>query len=343
MSINGQAQEAEDFTTVTGVYVYATAGSQAFRSGYQRGALYQTTSDANAMIYKAMPSAKTTQCFTARMGGQGNGWGGATSPLFVVTDGGTPILGVWSTVTTGYLKIRKYNGSTWDDLATGAKPTTGSPIRLDMYVENYGASGRVRVWLREVAGVAPAVLWLDTGTVDISTTGHTSFDGIIASIVNPGSVSSPTDLNSTAAELIFADEPTMRLNLATIYPNAAGDTNTWDSGTYASVDELAADTGDFTESGTAGQLFLANVTDLPSTAETPQNVQVTVLAAKGTSGPTKIALAIKTHSTVYYSGEFSLTEAYAPYSFIWSVNPNTSAAWTRAEITALQIGYESRT
>jgi len=68
---------------------------------------------------------------------------------------------------------------------------------------------------------------------------------------------------------------------------------------------------------------------------------VTVLAALGTSGPTKIKLAVKTHGTVYYSGDFSLDVAYKGYSYLWLLNPNTSANWTTAEITALQIGYES--
>lgn len=334
MSINGQAAELEDFTTVNGVFQYTTNTSWGYRSGYQRGTLYQYSGGASAELYKALGFAKTTQCIGVRCG-DGTQWAGASVRLLAFADGAQPLLAVFTTITTGELKLCRWNGSSWDTLDTGAAPAA-SPFRLDMYVENYGASGRVRVWLQYTLGYAPAQLWLDSGTMDITTPGSTDFDGFYFV------PRKPAEGNGSFSEVVFADEPTMRLNLATIYPNAAGDTNTWDSGTYASVDEMAADTGDFTESGTAGQLLLANVTDLPATAETPQNVQVTVLAAKGTTGPTKIALAIKTHGTVYYSGEFSLTEAYAAYSYIWNVNPNTSAAWTRAEITALQIGYESR-
>ena len=335
MALNGQCAELEDFTAVTGVFQYTTNTSWGYRSGYQRGTPYQFGAGASSEIYKALPAAKTTQCIGVRCG-DGTRWSTATTRLLSIASGTVPLIAVFTTATTGELKLCRWNLSTWDVLDTGAVPSA-SPFRLDMYVENYGATGRVRVWLTYTLGYAPAVLWLDSGVVDITTSGYANFDGIY---LVPRA---PAAGDGSFSELVFADEPTHRMNLVTIYPDAAGDVNQW-VGAYTDVDELEASTADFTESGTAGQLFLCNVTDLPvGTGYTPLGVQVTALAAKGTSGPTKIKLAIKTHGTVYYSGDFTLDVAYKGYSYLWTTNPSTGIGWTTAEITALQIGYESVT
>lgn len=336
MAITVVGAEAEDFT-VTGVWAYGDSGNTPYRSGYQRGSLYQTTAGVGSKLAcKQLASAKTTHSFSARFGG--GIWTNASEPIFIVTDGGASLFGVWTTVTSGYFKLLRWNGASWDTLATGAKPSN-APIRLDMYVENYGATGRIRVWLTYTGGVAPATLWLDSGTVDIATPGSVNFNGAYCGTYDTSGAF--TDDRRSAAEFVGADEPTHRMSLVTCYPNAAGDVNQW-TGAYTDVDELIASQSDYTETGSAGQLFLANITDLPSAVTlTPLGVQVTILAAKGATGPTSIKIAIKTHGTVYYSGTIALDIAYAGYSYLWTVNPSTGITWTQAEITALQIGYES--
>jgi len=47
---------------------------------------------------------------------------------------------------------------------------------------------------------------------------------------------------------------------------------------------------------------------------------------------------IKTHSTIYSHAVDNVTVGWETHSHTWSTNPNTSAAWTWAEIDALQIG-----
>lgn len=345
MAINAVVAELEDATTMVGNWIMvgsSLTSTEPYKTGYQRGTMAQSTAGAGSHFTKALPSAKTTQCITGGFGSSGAStyWNANSDVFFGVQSSGTTILGVATTTTTGLLKLLRWNGATWDTLATGARPVN-SAIRLDMFIEDFGASGRVRVWLSYFNGTAPAVLWLDTGAgVDLATgTGATDFDGIYACGTDP--VTSGNVAANRISQIIAADEPTLRLPLVTCYPNAAGDVNQW-TGAYTAVDEMNADIGDFTETGSAGQLFLANITDLPSgNTLTPLGVGVTILAAKGATGPTSIKIAIKTHGTVYYGTTYALTLAYAGYSYLWTVNPSTGIAWTQAEITALQIGYES--
>ena len=48
--------------------------------------------------------------------------------------------------------------------------------------------------------------------------------------------------------------------------------------------------------------------------------------------------AVKISSTVYASGEQNLTSSTALYSYAWTTNPATSAAWSWTEIDALLAG-----
>jgi hypothetical protein len=52
---------------------------------------------------------------------------------------------------------------------------------------------------------------------------------------------------------------------------------------------------------------------------------------------------VRTHNTNYQSSDFSLTTSYSSYSTTYVTNPNTGAAWTWAEIDALECGVSLRT
>jgi hypothetical protein len=342
MAILNQGTELEDATGLIGPWAYNTTGG-APRTGFGRGSMNVNATDASSVQPYPFGSTKTTVGAAASFyyaGSSSSPWIQNSLPFFFFTSGGTNVLALQTTVTTAVIKLVKWNGASFDVLATGAAPATNTAIRFDVYVENYGAGDtteRCRVWLRYPLSAAPAVLWIDYQG-DLTSPGITSLDGALLTPVAATAAST-----AGLSEIVIADEPTLRMAVPPIYPNGAGDTNTWDHGAYTDVDELAASTTDYMESGTTGQLFLCNVTDLPTGSFTPLALKVTILAALGSTGPTKIKIAIKTHSTVYYSGEFTLDAVYLPYSFTWLVNPFTTAIWTQAEITALQIGYESVT
>lgn len=59
-------------------------------------------------------------------------------------------------------------------------------------------------------------------------------------------------------------------------------------------------------------------------------------------GSTSANNAIKTHSVLYLGTTWVPGTSYALFSDVWTTNPNTLAAWTIAEIDALQVGCKLR-
>jgi hypothetical protein len=163
----------------------------------------------------------------------------------------------------------------------------------------------------------------------------------IASVTLPGSSLAFDQYHS---ELIVADVNTIGWRVGTLYATAAGTTNTFTSGDYTSIDEIVYSTADFLSSATADQIFLANCNDLSPGSFTIKAVGVGALARNDAAGgPQNLQLAIRTNATNYFSATKTLGVGYSANINIWETNPNTAAAWTSADIAALQIGVKSIT
>lgn len=88
---------------------------------------------------------------------------------------------------------------------------------------------------------------------------------------------------------------------------------------------------------------LSQFTDIVSPAGTINSVTVWIKArALVTPSQTGARTAIKTHDTVYYGDEETLSTSYGNYYTTYTTNPSTGAAWTWAEISALQGGVSLR-
>ena len=134
----------------------------------------------------------------------------------------------------------------------------------------------------------------------------------------------------------------------TLRPNAAGDSTnitnqTPGSGShYDKVDDTGSGDGDTTtvweSDGTNRDLY-----NIPDTATTGPINNIKVYARlKGISNyqtPTG-KIVVKIGGTEYASGAINPTASYVLYSNTWTDNPNTSSAWTWANIDSLQIGME---
>lgn len=339
MAINAQANEVEDYTSTTGGDWRYTADGTIIPTATVRAAPYLYAGDTDDFLLRSLPSAVTTQCITAWTGAPV--WTRGTITFFGFTSGGTPVLGLQTTVTTGIVNLVSWNGASWDVLAAGSKPADSTSARFDIFLENYGAGDateRVRVWVRYPMGAAPPFLMIDFSG-DCTSPAVTDVDGTFQTSVVP--VTGTSAPERAVSQLIVADEPTLRLGLVTLYPNAAGD-EIWEAGTYADIDAATPSLSTFIETATAGDKFLCNITPLPaSTTITPLTVQVAILAALGATGPTKIKLGIKTGGTEYWGADISLTIVPAMYQLLLTQNPVTAAAWTTSEINALQIGVQA--
>ena len=136
----------------------------------------------------------------------------------------------------------------------------------------------------------------------------------------------------------------------TLRPNAAGD-ETSIQGQYPSstfhwdkVDEAVADdnTTHVYEGGAGAQsgVYVRDLYALPAHSGTGviNSIKVYYRCHLYSVGPVWAKASILTHSTNYDEGEEELPLAWTTYSYQWNTNPNTSNAWTWAEIDALEIG-----
>lgn len=111
---------------------------------------------------------------------------------------------------------------------------------------------------------------------------------------------------------------------------------------WSQVSEVAFD-GDATynSSSTVGQQDIFNIGALPGTANTFLGVQVTVAARKDDAGARQINVVLKSGATTSTGTARNMTDTtYVYWSELFSVDPNTSASWTAANINASQPGYK---
>lgn len=124
-----------------------------------------------------------------------------------------------------------------------------------------------------------------------------------------------------------------------IFPNAAGDTTQWTplSGTnFSNVNETAenADTS-YVSDATVGDYDFYKYGALSSTPVNIYGVQVNLVARKDDAGTRQVVPAIRMASTNYDGATtITLSTSYNFYSQIWETNPNTSAAWTAANLAS---------
>ena len=97
------------------------------------------------------------------------------------------------------------------------------------------------------------------------------------------------------------------------------------------------------ESATDGHIDLLNLEACGLSSVAIRGVDVKWTARKTIANGDKQRAKIKTGGTVYDGAtDKVLTTSYKTYAESWRTNPNTSIAWTIADIDALQVGYENR-
>lgn len=128
-----------------------------------------------------------------------------------------------------------------------------------------------------------------------------------------------------------------------IYPTGAGATTAWTPSAGANWDAVneAPPTGDtdYVSSATAGQTDTYAYGDLSvATSGTVKAVQATALARKDDAGSRSLALVARPGSTDRVGATQAVADTYAAYAQVWDVNPDTSAAWTVAQVNASSFG-----
>jgi hypothetical protein len=140
---------------------------------------------------------------------------------------------------------------------------------------------------------------------------------------------------------------TKELTVRTLTPSAAGDVTQWSvsgaSAVWQAINE-ATSNGDtnYAFTGTTGQRFLVNLTDLPSAKTGYLGVLVKNIMRRDDTVTWQPRAIVKVGGTEYSSATDTVTNSsYAGYSQIWETSPATGTPWTASEINALQSGVSS--
>jgi hypothetical protein len=234
----------------------------------------------------------------------------------------------------GVIFLRKRNAAgTYTTLATsGIAMMASALVKLDMQVA-YGTSGNIKVYL-------DGTLIIDY-TGDVTTDGATTLSGFVL-----GSEGPAAGITSYWSEVIVSSVDTRSLALVTLPPLANGNAFTFTTGTTTNLSEVTLDDATLATSATAGQIAQSTITSSGVTGN-PQIVAVAVnaRAQKGTTGPSKADLGVRTASTDYWSPDIALPVTLDRISNVWETNPNTSAPWLYTDLTnaGFNIGMKSVT
>lgn len=333
MTILFIGSEIEDFVTIGAVTMNSSGASDIRNRGvlWSRGYIECAAANALANYIKAPFAAQSTVWVTARVFPQSIFT--ANHLLFCLANGSTNRirLRMSASTTTSTVVLEKFDGSSATTLATSTNTLAGGTLyKMDVYC-NYAVSGNIKVYFNQN-------LYIDY-TGDVTTSGVTTLDAAIFSLGSSGAVSDWSEV------IVTNSEDTRPLGVKTLAPDAAGDTTAWTSGAYTDIDEVVATDLDIAVSDTAAQVLAVNCTGMPTGVSnlSVRAVKSVVLAARGASGPSKIDIGLRQSSTNGFAASQTLDTGYAAYSATWTTNPITSAAFTPAEITAIQLAYRSAT
>lgn len=148
------------------------------------------------------------------------------------------------------------------------------------------------------------------------------------------------------SETICSDDDTRSKSLAGFNPVANGNTHNFDTGSpaAANVNEITLDDTTLDGSSSAGQKDQYTVGVIPSGTLDVIAQFISVRAQKGASGPSKLALGVRTNGTDYWGSDQSLDTAWTNYQEAFLNNPDTGVPWLRSEIgsaTGFNIGAKS--
>jgi hypothetical protein len=329
--------ELEDFilnAQSTNISFYTSGAGSFYRLGYARGAVSIAGPNPTYSMW-ANFTASTQFAVTVRCYGSVNS-GHVTTPFLTLGVGANARLRLRRTTAADVstLTLEKFDGTTATSLAVSIGTYTMTTLhRFDVLVDSYGASGRVRVFINN----AP---YIDTGTMDITAAGATALDRLtLSSYYNTSSFS------SYWSECIVATEDTRSLNLLTLAPNGLGDVNTNVSGGWAEIDDTTGSDLDLAVADTAGQALSVHTSGAPTGASgyNVRAVKVMTAAARGSTGPSRLAFGVRTNGTNALASGVLLDTGYSNNSATYATNPVTGAAFTAAELDLLQLAFRADT
>lgn len=231
-------------------------------------------------------------------------------------------------VTAANVATTLFTGSfVYDTVATGTEAS-----QFSWHVQ-YAVAGFCELYYKGIL--------LGTFTGDVTTDSITD----LAYIVLGNNANGPRNFWS---EVMVTDFDNRTCSLQTFAPVANGNTHNFDTGTpaAANVNEQILNVSTLDGSTTAGQIDEYTTAAVAAGTFDVMAYGVSVYASKGTSGPSKMDLAVRTGGSDFFSSDQALSTFYDVYPNWWTTNPNTSAAWLTNQIgstSGFNIGIKSVT
>jgi hypothetical protein len=197
-----------------------------------------------------------------------------------------------------------------------------------MHVASYGAAATVTVYVNQSA--TPVI----TFTGDVTAGGSTNVNAVFL-----GSLASQ---RGQASEIVVSDSDTRAMSLVTLYPNGAGTTNTWTSGTYTNINPAAINDASVISSATTAQDFEANLLDLPTGSFSIPAVKIVARSVTNPSGLATMKVGVFTNSSISVPAASTMQLYWFPFETYYATNPVTAVPWTMSDINALQINLRSQ-
>lgn len=258
------------------------------------------------------------------------------TPLFMIMHTSTGSGNTWA---SGTFTFYYWNGSSWLALSgSSAFGTISDASRhtWNVQIKMHGSAGFVRIYVDDL-------LLFNSGLINtlLITSGPTTFNKIS---FGPG----PSVRSVVVSEVVVTDSASEGFNyrLFENAPSAAGNYTAWNNG-KTEIDETGYDDADFIYINSANQLETYTLGDLTSGWANygVAAFAVTARAIRSVSGPQNMQAVVRTSGSDFVSSNLANLDTFfrGGLQAIWAVNPNTSAAWTQAEINALEAGVKSIT
>lgn len=327
---------------VTGTFP-PTASAGRFRPSFARGAMGGTGNTVTDFIENFIPFATGGSAFWAAARCCNSFPAGNVSGAIIMAFGDSSHIvrlrlrltsaGVTSTfvvekLTSGAVATSLFTGSfVWDTAATGNEAT-----QFAFHI-TYAVAGSIELFYKGIS--------LGSFSGDVTTDGVTSL-----AFVRLGNNGGGNE--SFWSECMVLDVDPRTFSLQTFAPVANGNTHNFDTGTpaAANVNEFVLNVTTLDGSTTAAQIDEYTTGAVATGTFDVIAYGVSALMTKGTSGPSKADLAVRTGAADWFSADQVLTTFYADYQNWWLTNPSTSAAWQTTQIGAaagFNIGVKSVT
>jgi len=214
----------------------------------------------------------------------------------------------------------------------GEHRTSGS-VRFDMNFVTDGTSGSVAVYVNGT---------LDGEVTGLDTTNGGTRTGVNQVEIRPIIHNGAPGTNTYISAIMCADEDLRNAHYVQIRPGSAGSNSDW-TGSYTDVDESGFNDNDAISANNSNEISTFNISTVTTDFDTGYDVIGVGVSSRswgGAASSSDVSLVARSGTTDGSGSTKTIGVAKKPYQSIFSVNPDTSTAWTISEAKAAEIGIK---